>query len=210
MNEEDLIESFKKELFEFTDSPERCSDKAVSPESKITKQGYYKSVVRVADTPSPAIKRKFLKDKKHKLGKHRNKKPTPSKKGKKLLNREVQLNADDTLPGGRPSDAGMNLVRTQNTPRGLQNATPNTHQTPSSLFKPKSKMNFNEDEGGCDLSYGRFYYFRGKVYQYIISYNKLYLFIFIKNHFKDSKENDKTLIYVDLAKYLHTLKKPYQ
>ncbi len=165
MNEEDLATSFKKELFEFNDTPESwCRGSvAVFAGAGMTGKGRHMSVIRVADTPSPALRSKFLKPSKNKSGKHR--RPTPSKKMKKLLNPDVQLNGDDTLPGGRVSDVGLGtpgtqvVPMTQKTPGGMQDTTPRTQQTPSSLFKPKSRMNCNEEEEGCDLSYGKGYLF---------------------------------------------------
>lgn len=51
------------------------------------------------------------------------------------------------------------IPRTQLTPltqNALTQNTPKTQKTPSSLFKPKAKLNSNEEEDnhGCDLSFG--------------------------------------------------------
>lgn len=50
---------------------------------------------------------------------------------------------------------------TQKTPRALTQNTPSkTQKTPSSLFKPKAKLNANEEEDnhGCDLSFGKYFH----------------------------------------------------
>jgi hypothetical protein len=63
------------------------------------------------------------------------------------------------IPRTQLTPLTQNVLTQQSTQRSTVN-TPKTQKTPSSLFKPKAKLNSNqeEEENGCDLSFGNCLY----------------------------------------------------